>query len=206
MDTALQAAIATAAIALDTMGFKRAGDEFVRSRPEFVDCVAFQRRSDNAAFAVNVGVQPICVLDTGKRDAAALLALREVDCYVRERLLPDGQTDYWWPTVGNAVAVAKEVDSVLRTKGDSFFADFASIEGSILPISVEDIAEGRTSSHFAKLTRTRLALLVAKANMEARRFGAAKELAEYGLKIAGMAVGPKKEFKTILSQLEGQPL
>lgn len=202
MDSALQAALAKAAVTLESAGFRRSGEEFVRLRPEFVDCVEFQLRSDRAAFAVNLGVQPICVIEEGKRDAASLSALHEVDCYIRERLLPDGQKDYWWPTVGNGIAVAKEVDDLLRTKGMSFFSFFASLEESILPITLDDIAAGKTPVYFSKLTRTRLALLVAKANMEATRFTAAKALAEYGLKIAGMAVGPKKEFKAILGQLE----
>jgi hypothetical protein len=202
MDAALQSAISTAAITLDGMGFTRTGEEFVRIRPEFIDCVAFQLRSDNAAFAVNLGVQPICMLELSRRTPAVMLAAREIDCYVRERLVPDGETDYWWPTAGNAVKVAAEVDELLRIKGTSFFNYFHSLVSSILPITVADIAEGRAAPYFSKLTRTRLALLATRANMEAKRFAVAKGLAEYGLKIAGMAVGPKREFKAVLSELE----
>jgi hypothetical protein len=204
MDEALKAAAATAAQTLESAGFKRSQEEFVRVRADFIDCVALQLRSDRAAFAVNLGVQPICMLDASRRDTASLLGIREVDCYVRERLLPDAETDYWWSTSGDVVQTAKEVDELLRTKAMSFFGDFASLEKSILSITAEDIAEARTSSHFSKLTRTRLALLAAKANLETGRHAAAKKLAEYGLKIAGMAVGPKKEFKAILGRLEGQ--
>lgn len=180
-------------------GFSRSAEGFFRVRSQFVDYLSIQVKSDNSAIALNAGVQPLFLLPAEQKSESALRGASEVDCYIRTRLTPDGQADYWIPLHLDSQRLAEEIAATLEAHGKPFFDFFASSESLSGALTIEGIQSGNLPAYFSMMTKSRLALLGAKANLSANNAALARAFAEYGLSVAGMAVSLKREFKNIIA-------
>ncbi|MGC3963616.1 MAG: DUF4304 domain-containing protein [Rhodocyclaceae bacterium] len=180
-------------------GFSKNAEGFFRVRPQFADYLSIQVKSDNTAIALNAGIQPIFLLSAEQKSESALRGGSEVDCYVRARLAPDGQADYWIPLALEPQGLAEEIAATFKAHGKPFFEFFASSESLSGALTIEGIQSGNLPAYFSMMTKSRLALLGAKANLSANNTALARAFAEYGLSVAGMAVSLKREFKNIIA-------
>lgn len=180
-------------------GFYKNRDGFYRGRKEFFDFLSVQLRSDGAAVALNAGVQPVFLIDSSSPDSDFMPGISEVDCFIRKRLTPEGSADYWFSVHLPHPKIIEEVRSVFYECGLPFFRFFETLSGVGEVLSVENIEGGKLPEFLSMMTRSRLALLCATINIELNRLKLAKEAAEYGLSVCGMAVSLKREFKNILS-------
>ena len=183
-------------------GFSRNTEGFFRIRPQFVDYLSIQVRSDNAAIALNAGVQPVFMLSPEKQTIDSLRGASEIDCYIRKRLAPEGQADYWLSIDLGPTRIAKEITEIFEEHGQPFFEFFASLQVLCRSLTIEEIQSKNVSKYFSMLTKSRLAHLGAMAHMTCGNQSLAKVFAEYGLSVAGMAVSLKKEFKRIIAAAE----
>lgn len=180
-------------------GFVRGTTDLVRKRREFIDCISIQVAGNGAQVALNVGTHPAFLAEADGLSADALHEFSEVDCYIRKRLAPNDEADFWIPVGSAGATLAAELKALFDMAGAPFFERFSSIGFLIESLTVENISTQALPDCFGMLTRSRLALLGAKANMEIGDVAAARDLAEYGLSVCGMAVALKREFKKILS-------
>ena len=180
--------------------FARNLDGFFRVRDQFADFASIQLRSDSAAVALNAGVQPLFVLAPQKREPSALRATSEVDCYIRVRLAPPGKADYWVPLGRDLAHVVAEAEKLFVDRGWPFFAFFNSARGLCEALTIEGIRSRTVPEYFRMVTRSRLALVGAKAQLACGDLSRAKALAEYGLSVVGMGVDLKREFKRIIEE------
>lgn len=188
------------ALGLEKDGFARNADGFFRVHGEFVDLLSVQTRSDNAAVALNAGVQPLFLLPPEKRAPSALRAMSETESYVRVRLAPEGKADHWLLLGRDLTGVLREAEQLYAERGRPFFAFFKSVRTLCQELTVERVRSGAVPEYFGLMTRSRLALLAAKAHLACDDLTGAKALAEYGLSVAGMAVSLKREFKRIIEE------
>lgn len=191
--------VSLAAPALEPMGFSKGAEGFFRLRPQFADYLSIQLKSDNSAVSLNAGVQPLFLLPSEQKEDAFLCNLSEVDCYVRTRLVPNGETDFWIPLDLGPQKLAEEISVVFKKYGKPFFDFFASEKSLSEVLTLEAIQSGDLPEYFSMMTKSRLALLGAKANLVSNNYALAKALAEYGLSVAGMAVSLKREFRSIIA-------
>jgi hypothetical protein len=187
---------------LEQFGFSRNAEGFFRVRQQFADYLSIQVRSDNAAVALNAGVQPLYLLTSEKRVTDALRGASEIDCYVRVRLTPEGQTDNWLSMALGTTRLASEIELIFKECGLPFFEFFASVQSLCEILTIDAIESGKLSKCFSMLTKSRLALLGARTHVVCGNHSLAKAFAVYGLSVVGMAVNLKREFKNIIIAAE----
>lgn len=184
---------------LEKEGFLRNAEGFFRVRPQFADYISIQIKSDSSAVALNAGVQPLFLLSPEKQVFDALREASEVDCYVRTRLAPEGQVDYWLSLALNSSKLVAEAEVMFIERGRPFFELFKSVLNLCNALTIEGIQSNKVPKFFSMVTKSRLALLGAKANLVQGNPTLATEFAEYGLTVSGMAVNLKREFKCIIT-------
>ena len=183
---------------LEESGFSRSGSlGFVRNRDAFVDCVDLQKKKDGSSVAVNLGIEP-------KFLNLATELPEKIDsysCSVRYRLAPTGLKEYWWPLSEPDSMIAEEIVHLLKTEGDAFFSAFETIQSAFGEVTPEAIERGMVGVHFFWVTSSNLAKMAAHAHRVLGNTARAKELAEYGLSIAGGNVAAKRALKVLLRSL-----
>ncbi|SHH57529.1 hypothetical protein [Pectobacterium carotovorum] len=90
----------------------------------------------------------------------------------------------------------------LEEKAWVFFNFFSSIDDVFAHLSIDKIKDGDIPAEFNSVTSVRLVSMCMNYNLLRDNIGVARDFANYGLSIAGMAVGVKKKFRQVLKDTE----
>lgn len=176
-------------------GFKSNGEsDFFKENDEFIKCVNIQRKSSGDVFFINLGVNPIF---NGYGDENP--PRKEIDCYIRHRISSGNELDAFPLNTGDDVDAA-----INKVKNEAwpFFDFFSSLDNVFGSIKVKDLEEGTIPKELQSMPRARLALMCMRYFSATKNTTQAYDFAKYGLSVAGMAVGLKKEFKSIIKEVE----
>ncbi len=163
-----------------------------------ISVIWIQKHSSESKVCVNLGVHYDFLPKVGSSEFVEGDDITQPDCEIKKRLTPDpSQNDYWW-SLG-----AVEADEIARLVDESalpYFGQYAldSEIGSIIPGQFE----GDLPALLSSLTKVRACLLMARIYEIKGEPSLASEFAKLGIKVAGMAVGPKKVLKEILKRTE----
>ena len=183
---------------LRRMGFK--GDDWQMRRcvSPFIHCVWVQERSDKAAVCLNLGVHlDFIPTVTGKMPTIDII--EQPDCEIKYRLVMEGERDQWW-SKDEPEKAADEMYDLFKTVGRAFLAQFEVFPGVLGSLSRDDIESGKASLYLSGMTRVRIALLLARVWYHIGESEKMVEFAEYGMRIAGVASGPKAVLKDLLNK------
>ncbi|WP_323637279.1 DUF4304 domain-containing protein [Pectobacterium polaris] len=176
-------------------GFNKKSDtNFFRERNGFLNYVNFQMKTTRDVFFINLGVHPIFnQLDNH------LHPKREIDCYIRFRLSTDEMLGV--ELLDSPDGVCFIIDKI-EEKVWSFFDFFSSIEDVFSHLTIDDIDDGIIPAEFNHVTSVRLVSMCINYHILKNNIAMARDFSNYGLSIAGMAIGVKKEFKQFLKETE----
>lgn len=181
-------------------GFVSADDvTWTRHRPPFMFCIEFQLRSDEVVYCVNLGVHMDFLPDLVKRGGAYDAGFTQADCEIKQRLAPSGESDHWW-AIGDEVQ-AFSMLACLKECGVPFFDQFNGLPGPFGSITPETVGDDSAIALLPTMTRVRRILLLARIHEYLGDSERGLEWARFGMKNAGMAVGPKVAFKDIIRKL-----
>lgn len=197
-----QAADAAASEALSSAGFRRiAAGIWNRRRDDEWNVIQLQQHSTGKTFCVNLGIHYAFLPKAGTEASLDDDHIELPDCELKLRLTDRATSkDQWWPIADSSV---DQVAELLRSRGVPIFESYR-LDGQIAEMDGKSIESGDLDI-LASITKVRACLLLARMH---ERFGnrdKCVETAAIGVKLAGMAVGPKKALKDILKRL-GQPV
>jgi hypothetical protein len=185
---------------LKRLGFIKSSDSlFVRFKQHHeINVVFIQKHSSKSMISVNLGVHYDFLPKVGSTDFPEQGKVELPDCEIKLRLTPDeGVSDYWWPMISSSIG---EISLLLDAKVELSFAKY-DIDRDIGRISLDDI-ENNLSSLLPSTTKVRACLLLARLHETVGDRALAIDFARLGIKMAGMAVGPKKALKQIIERLD----
>jgi|TARA_R110000851_G_C13006450_1_gene558851 methyl-accepting chemotaxis protein len=185
---------------LGALGFEKSADDlFVRFNDSHeINVVYIQKHSSEPTVCVNVGVHYDFLPKIGTTELASNKQIELPDCEVKLRLTTDlSQKDHWWPIASESI---NEIVDLIVGRVGEFFSRY-SIDGDLSSILPEDLNEDMPDI-FASLTKVRASLILARIHEVRGDFEKAASFAKYGIKAAGMAVGPKKMLKEVLKRVE----
>jgi hypothetical protein len=178
--------------------FHRTGNGlFVRCKDEVIHLIQIQKHSKEPTCCVNIGVHFSFSPTLGTSQLPDLNTIEIPDCDIKIRLTPsESQADYWWPINDSSTS---EIISLVSHKGLLIFDAYQLDKLALLsPAHLSD----DLPSELKSMTRVLAVLLLARLNVYLGRRLEAVDFANLGLKVAGMAVGPKVAFKKILATQE----
>ncbi|WP_224718615.1 DUF4304 domain-containing protein [Pectobacterium versatile] len=173
---------------------KESGADFFRESNGFLNCINLQKKTTGDIFFINLGVHP--VFDQINSQS---LPKREIDCYIRTRLSTDEMLRVELLDSPNGVSL---VIKALEEKAWAFFNFFSSIDDVFSHLSIDKVKDGNIPTEFNSVTSVRLVSMCMNYNLLRGNIDVARDFANYGLSVAGMAVGVKKEFKQVLKNTE----
>ncbi len=167
---------------------------YLRSIGERLDLIWIQKHSTDETCCVNLGIHYNFIPKIGSTDLPTDGKIGQPECELKIRLTDESEkNDQWWPlNQGGVDAIAM----LIKNQASDHFTRYG-LEGEITKLSVDDFAAG-VPPFLKPMTRVRGVLLLARIHDHLGNQAQAIELAQFGLKVAGMAVGPKKAFKDIL--------
>lgn len=179
------------------VGFRRVGcGKWNRRRGEELNAIWFQKHSAQPSFCVNYGVHYSFIPKVGSTELPSGDEIEQPECVVMQRLTADPKAkDQWWPISEGTVT---EIDGLIRSRGMAIF-DSYSIEGSLSLLEAEDIETGECKL-FSSIPQVGACLLLAQLHEHLGNHEKCVKVANLGLRLAGMAVGPKKALKDILKR------
>ena len=119
------------------------------------------------------------------------------DCEVKLRLTAQSaEKDQWWPLAFESL---NEIANLMRNRGLPIFDSYR-LDGPIAEMEARDIEDGNPGL-LSSLTKVRACLLLARMHERLGNHNKCMEFVKTGIKLAGMAVGPKKALKDILKRL-----
>lgn len=170
---------------------------FVRLKGEVIHSIQIQKHSEKSACCINLGVHFAFVPTVGTDQLPQIDRIEVSDCEIKIRLTPtENQKDHWW--VLNDESVSEIVD-VIQSRGLPIFNQYGVEKLALLSPADFQVELPR---ELMSMTRVRAVLLLARLNLYIGRPIEAGVFANFGLKVAGMAVGPKVAFKEILKHIE----
>jgi hypothetical protein len=180
---------------LTNAGFRRtAPGTWNRRSGHDLNVIQFQKQSGAETFCVNLGIHYSFLPKAGTEVAIDDDKFELPDCEVKLRLTArPSDKDQWWSI---SEASIDQVSSLLTSHGFSVFSAYR-IDGELSAMDAKSIESGN-SGLLAPVTKVRACLLLARLH---EHFGDAQkciEAASIGVKLAGMAVGPKVALKEIL--------
>lgn len=184
---------------LEALGFKRVSDDlFVRfNETHEINVISIQKHSSEPSVCLNFGVHYDFMPKIGSTELANEDTIELPDCEVKVRVTPDpSKKDYWW-VIG--VESVDEIATLIESKAEGFFNRYG-INGDISSIVVDDLNDSLPDV-LASLTKVRACLILARMQETLGNTESAAAFAKYGIKTAGMAVGPKKLLKEILKRV-----
>lgn len=185
---------------LETLGFKRVSDDlFVRfNETHEINVISVQKHSSEPSVCLNFGVHYDFMPKIGSTELPSEGEVELPDCEVKVRITPDpSQKDHWWPISSDSV---DEIAALTESRIEGFFNRY-NINGDISSIVVDDLNDSLPDV-FVSLTKVRACLVLARIQETLGNTEAAVAFAKYGIKAAGMAVGPKKMLKEVLKRVE----
>jgi len=185
---------------LKSSGFVKSDDDlFVRFKDGHeVNVIWIQKHSSEPKICVNLGIHYDFLPKLGTTELPDNCKIELPDCEIKVRLTPaTSQNDYWW-LVGNKAV--DEIANLIEDRAEKFF-DRYNVGGEIVRITPEDL-EGDMPDILSPLTKVRASLILARLHEVNGDLSEAINFAKFGIKAAGMAVGPKKMLKEILKIAE----
>jgi len=193
-DAVLQQSMSNAGLLRVSAGVwnRRSGDD--------LNVVWLQKNSLAESFCVNLGIHYTFLSKAGTESP-----LGEVidlpDCEIKLRLTAQATVkDQWWPLNSQSI---REVVELMKSRGLAIF-DAYRLAGPIAEMEAKDV-EGGNLGLLSSLTKIRACLLLARMHEHLGNRDKCIEAATVGIRLAGMAVGPKKALKEILNR-NGQPV
>jgi hypothetical protein len=200
-DELQQAADAAMSEALTSAGFRRtAAGTWNRRRDDELNVIQLQEHSTEKSFCVNLGVHYTFLPQAGTEAPLDGDQIEVPDCELKLRLTDQAAVkDLWWPIAASSV---DQVADLVCSRGLPIFDSYR-LDGPIVGIDGKSIESGNPGL-LASITKVRACLLLARMHERLGNRDKSIETATIGVKLAGMAVGPKKALKDILKRL-GQP-
>lgn len=159
-----------------------------------IDVIFVQAHSLQPKVCLNFGVHFDFMVKVGTNDLPAEKIIRFVECEIKTRITPESTLrDYWWDLQEPSV---DEIVNLIDEKAESFFSKYK-VNGKLSKLTLSDFKDG-VVTELASLTKVRACLVLAKIHAFLNQPESALNFAEYGLEIAGVAVGPKKQFREII--------
>ncbi|MCI0719498.1 MAG: DUF4304 domain-containing protein [Acidobacteria bacterium] len=182
-------------------GFRRVGaGNWNRRSGDDLNVVWLQKNSSAESFCVNLGVHYTFLSKAGT-EAPLDEVIELPDCEIKLRLTAQAAVkDQWWPFNSESV---REVVDLMKSRGLAIFDSYR-LAGPIAEMEAKDIEAGN-SGLLSSLTKVRACLLLARMHELLGNREKCIEAATAGVRLAGMAVGPKKALKEILKR-NGQPV
>ncbi|MDP3230429.1 MAG: DUF4304 domain-containing protein [Acidovorax sp.] len=198
-DELQQAVDAAMSEALTGAGFRRrAPGVWNRRQNDDLNVIQLQEHSSEKLFCVNLGVHYSFLPKAGSQVPLGVDEQIELpDCEFKLRLTDQvAAKDQWWPI---AAVSAMHVAALTCSRGLEVL-DSYQIDGQIGAMDGKDVESGNLGL-LASLTKVRACLLLARMHERLGNRDKCVEAASIGIKLAGMAVGPKKALKEILVRL-----
>ena len=194
-----QAADAAMSEALSSAGFRRtAAGTWSRRRGDELNVIQFQEHSTEKIFCVNLGIHYTFLPKAGTEASLNGDQIKPPDCELKLRLTEQPTVkDQWWPIAESTV---DEVSELVCSRGLLIFDSYR-LAGPIAAMDGKSIEMGNPGL-LGSITKVRACLLIARLHEYLGNLDKAVEAATIGVKLAGMAVGPKKALKDILKRLE----
>ena len=169
---------------------------WVRAEGEELNLVELQKHSTDPCFAVNLGVHYSFLPAIGGDLAVSQAELEFVDCELRFRLTDEAHaSDQWWPMAKSSI---EEVLKVLTHCGFQLFEKYRH-DRDIRGLNGADVEHGNADM-LSSLTKVRACLLIARIQEHLGNRERSLAAAETGLKLAGLAFGPKKALKDLIAR------
>lgn len=169
-----------------------------RRKGNELNVVQLQKHSTEQSFCVNLGIHYAFLPKAGTEAPLHDDLIELPDCEVKLRLTDKAASkDQWWPI---AVSSIGQVSDLLASRGLLVFDSYR-LDGSIAVMEGKSIESGNLGL-LSSMTKVRACLLLARMHEHLGNCDKCREVAEIGVKFAGMAVGPKKALKDILKRLE----
>jgi hypothetical protein len=187
--------------ALTSAGFRRvAPGTWNRHRGDEINVLQLQKQSAAESFCVNLGVHFAFLPKAGVEAPLVGDEVELPDCEFKLRLAEQAaEKDQWWPITA---ASAQFIAGLVLSRGLSVFESYR-VDGELAAMSAASIENG-SPGLLAPITKIRGCLLLARLHERLGNRDKCIEAATVGVKLAGMAVGPKKALKDILKRC-GQP-
>ncbi len=183
------------ALLLDA-GFTGRDLEWVRVRNPFIDCVDMQLRSDAAAYCVNLGEHLSFLPAAGGSAPIDAENMSSVDCEIKSRLTPHGESEYWWK-----IGCESSVDEIVRCfnkSGEEFFHQYRNFPKPFSDIDMSMIDSEAALKLMPTMTKVRRILVIARVHDHLCDASNAIAWAEFGYQNVGVAVSLKAAFREIL--------
>lgn len=185
------------AAVLRSDGFSGSGRTFRRTINGIICIVQFQGSRAGGSFAVNLGLQPVAILDEQETTPGAK-KLSEADCEFRRRLAANGG-DQWW-SYSNQLSLDAALDDALHVYtavGRHAFALQTGSDAPLYTITPQAFAEGRLDLSGFKTTNVRIARALALMRLADGRTDDAIAFAKLALEVLGQASGLRRELEVI---------
>ena len=192
-----QVADAVISEALTSAGFRRtAPGTWKRRRGYDLNVIQFQKQSAAETFCVNLGIHYVFLPKAGSEGPLEGDEIDLPDCEVKLRLTArPSDKDQWWSISETSIA---QTSDLLISRGLSVF-DAYRAAGEISAMDVRSIESGNLGL-LAPITKVRACLLIARLQEHLGNKEKCIEVASVGVKLAGMAVGPKRALENILKR------
>jgi hypothetical protein len=186
---------------MNSAGFRRVSAGIWNRRGgDDLNVVWLQKNSLAESFCVNLGVH-YSFLPKAGIEAPLGDAIELPDCEIKLRLTAQATAkDQWWPLNSESI---REVVDLMKSRGLAIFDSYR-LAGSITEMEAKNVEDGNLGL-LSSLTKVRACLLLARMHEYLGNRNKCIEAATIGIRLAGMAVGPKKALKEILKRNE-QPV
>lgn len=184
---------------LESTGFESSELAWRRFRNPYVDCVEIQIRSDQRACCVNLGLHLSFLPAAGTKTSIDPARLQLIDCEIRSRATRNGESDSWWEFKNDPSEVDCLVSCAMKNV-ELFFGKYRDFPQPFLDFEPSDLASEEMTALLPAMTKVRRTLFLARLHEHLGDHKRAKFWSQFGLEHAGMASGPKAEFREILNE------
>lgn len=180
-------------------GFSGSGRTFRRVVGDFVQVINVQGSRYGGQFAVNLAIQPLCILDV-VGEVPDPKKITEELCEFRRRL-SESNTGQWWEHDGSQESMNTAIKAaaiVYCTIGRQIFENFNSSVPPMHLVTPEAFENGQYNFQGFGSSNVRMALALARLWQAKGHKEAAKKFAIIGLATIGNASGLRRELESIV--------
>lgn len=176
--------------------FQSSRRNWTRQNGYDINIIQLQKHSITNRFCINLGIHYSFLPKPGTESPWEADKMTLADCEIKLRLtVSPTDNDQWWSISEESVT---QVSNLICEQGIQLF-DAYHAEGALSSIDPKSIEIGNHGI-LAPITEVRACLLLARLHEQLRNRDRCVEAATIGLKLAGMAVGPKVELQEILKR------
>lgn len=190
-------------------GFKGSGLTFRRLTGPVVQVIHLQGARAGDSCCVEMGTH-LLFLPTVLEDDVDPKLIAVTACEFRERLVPRGQDDQWWPYGTTCDDAARSVDDLLATYasvGTDQLERHRSFPGEFSRITPEMVRSANLSVFPGKTTVARAALAMARISRHLSNFEQARRFIEVGLddlnRLPNVGMGVRRQLLDVQRALNG---